>query len=235
MTESGWSHPRVAVVAEESLVAEALRAALTTHGFAPCAVATAPGVEQMDATSETRSPQAGLLISGLESYHSIRAAQRVVAQIDVPWAVVTSAPRGPGWGALFQAGAAVVVGSAVSIVEVVSVLGSLVHGTRVGDPELERALRGRWQDFERERAAVAARLAALTPWELTILRSLYDGHAVPEIATRHHVSQTTVHDQVQVLLVKLDLGSQLAAVHQLELLLAFDAFDAFDPETEPPL
>lgn len=212
----------IVVTSEESLVAESVAAALAQRGFEPRVVAPGTAGGRVSADSSTAPARAGLLMSGLDSYRSIGVAQDHIESIDVPWLVVSGAPRGPAWGALLESGASRVVDSSVSLVEIATLLESLVLETHVGDHELDDDLRRQWHAFERERTEVAARLAALTPWELEVLRSLYLGRTIAEIATSHRVSEVAVRHRVQTVLGKLDLGSQLAAVTRLSRLLVLE-------------
>jgi DNA-binding NarL/FixJ family response regulator len=87
-------------------------------------------------------------------------------------------------------------------------------------------LRGRGGFTAEERARLAAHalrvrraethrvggLAALTPREREVLSGLVDGRRAAEIAADSYVSVTTVRNQVQSILAKLDVHSQLEAV-----------------------
>ena len=77
-------------------------------------------------------------------------------------------------------------------------------------------------DGRRERTEVESRLAVLTSGELELLRSLYVGHTVAEIAAGRRVSEVVVRTRVRTVLAKLDLGSQLAAVTRLSRLLVLE-------------
>lgn len=202
------------------MIAETVGAALGWRGFNVRVVRL--DARPVTEPFESAPAEAGLLISDLASYRSIRVARAMTARVVLPWVVVTSASRGPVWGALLESGASRVGDSSNSIVEIATLLESLVSGTCRCDPELEDDLRCQWRHFERERSAVLSRLRALTPRELTILRSLHSGRTVPEIAAAHGIGELAVRNQVQVLLLKLDLGSQLAAVGRLGELLVLD-------------
>ncbi len=214
MTGAGSFGRRVVVVSDETLVAETVSAALRTRGF--------------DSGDESSgAADAGLLIGAMETYGDVAAARALIAKLDVPWLVVSGASRGPVWGALLESGASRVVESSTSIEVITATLDSLIEGTLGGDPALELDLRRQWRAFEQEREAVASRLATLTPWELTILRSLHAGQTVSEFAAAHRLAEDAVTGQVEDLLARLDLGSQLAAVERLGELFVFD------PVTDP--
>ena len=200
MTGAGSFGRRVVVVSDETLVAETVSAALRTRGF--------------DSGDESSgAADAGLLIGAMETYGDVAAARALIAKLDVPWLVVSGASR--------------VVESSTSIEVITATLDSLIEGTLGGDPALELDLRRQWRAFEQEREAVASRLATLTPWELTILRSLHAGQTVSEFAAAHRLAEDAVTGQVEDLLARLDLGSQLAAVERLGELFVFD------PVTDP--
>jgi RNA polymerase sigma factor (sigma-70 family) len=70
----------------------------------------------------------------------------------------------------------------------------------------------RWRQFDDRRSALRARVESLSPREAQVLRMLYEGRTVREIAGILAVSEATVRSQVQAVLRKLDVDSQLAAV-----------------------
>lgn len=210
----------VVVASDQSLLAETVSTALSSHGFETWAVSLEPDDRRAAPLPGSAAPVAGLLISGLDTYATIAAARAMVARLDVPWGVVTAARPGPAWGALIEAGACRVLPSSVSVAAITALLELLVLGTQVREPDRGGDLLRQWLEFERERSAVAERLAALTPRERTILASLQGGGTVRDIATTHGVSENAMGRQLRAVLVKLDLGAPLTAVGRLaELLL----------------
>lgn len=80
-------------------------------------------------------------------------------------------------------------------------------------PEAERiALLDAAAAWRREEEARKAPFAALTPKERRVLGHLVDGRSADEIAEAEFVSLATVRSQIQSILRKLQVNSQLAAV-----------------------
>jgi DNA-binding NarL/FixJ family response regulator len=210
----------VVVASDQSLLAETIGTALSARGFETWVVSLEPDDRCAVPLPGSATPVAGLLISGLDTYATIAAARAMVARLDVPWGVVTAARPGPAWGALIEAGAIRVLPSSVTVAAITALLELLVLGTQVREPDLGGDLLCQWLEFERERSAVAERLAALTPRERTILASLQGGGTVRDIATTRGVSEDAMGRQLRAVLVKLDLGAPLTAMGRLaELLL----------------
>ena len=51
------------------------------------------------------APDVGLVVTDLLPMEQVRGAQLLVGSLEVPWLVLTSAPAGPAWGALYDRGA----------------------------------------------------------------------------------------------------------------------------------
>src|SRR5829696_5769134 len=85
-----------------------------------------------------------------------------------------------------------------------------------GEPAMGRLRREELlEELRRDRAARAERLAPferLTPKEASVLLALAEGRSAEEIARSSYVSLPTVRTQIRGILVKLGVGSQLAAV-----------------------
>ena len=85
-----------------------------------------------------------------------------------------------------------------------------------GTPAAERRrLIADWHRLEAEQADLAERIATMTPREREVLGYLYAGTPVRSIARRLHLSEATVRSQVQRVLRKLEVRTQLAAVAAL--------------------
>jgi DNA-binding NarL/FixJ family response regulator len=215
----------VAVASDQSLVSDAVRAALAERGFDPV-VLRWPG----EVLPRPRQPvrrgivDVGLLVSDLDRRSRIRAAGLVMGRGGAPWAVLTGAPRGPLWGAALESGASVVLSSEASLEEVIAALHQLARG-RTAMPEAEqRVLRAAWEEQRRRDQVLRERAGLLTPREREVLLLLYSGEPVARIAALFDVSQATVRSQVKSVLRKLDVNSQLAAVAAVKALLE-DAAD----------
>jgi DNA-binding NarL/FixJ family response regulator len=203
------------------MVGEAMQAALSTSGFV-----TAGLGDDLEggagSTAGTRPTDVGLLIAALETFPDIHRAEQLISRFDGPWVVVAQAPRGLGWGAMLAASASCVLHSSVPLAEIVTVLDDLGHGRPVGDDALDRQLVSQWEDAKRERDELSARLVSLAWWELTILHELYRGRSISGIADQYGVAVTSVNDDLEGLLEKLDLGSQLTVVTKFGDLLGVD-------------
>jgi DNA-binding NarL/FixJ family response regulator len=85
-----------------------------------------------------------------------------------------------------------------------------------GEPAMGRRRREELlEELRRERATRSERLAPferLTPKEASVLLALAEGRSADEIARSSYVSLPTVRTQIRGILVKLGVGSQLAAV-----------------------
>ena len=209
---------RVAVASDQSLVCEAVRAALTERGW---------GVTVMRWPAEVPHPRQGgrradvaLLISDLDRWVRVRSAATVMGGLRAPWVVLTGAERGPLWGAVLEFGARTVLSSDASLSAVHEALTSAAHRT-LQPPADAPELQASWRRLHEERQTLQERVRSLTPREREVLRLLYDGDSVARIAAIFEVSPTTVRSQVKAVLRKLDVNSQLAAVaafgHLLEL------------------
>jgi DNA-binding NarL/FixJ family response regulator len=85
-----------------------------------------------------------------------------------------------------------------------------------GEPAMGRRRREELlEELRHDRAARSERLAPferLTPKEASVLLALAEGRSADEIARSSYVSLPTVRTQIRGILVKLGVGSQLAAV-----------------------
>lgn len=141
---------RVVVRSDEALVAETVRIALAARGL---------GLVDPDDPSPQVRADAGLLITGLTSLRTVGEAQQVIAGSDLPWAVVATTPRGPGWAAVCAAGARLVVDSTVSLEQIAAALVGLGLGLDSPGADISAAIVGQWEHL-------AARLHDVPPREL---------------------------------------------------------------------
>lgn len=215
----------MAVASDQSLVSDAVRAALAERGFDPI-VLRWPG----EVLPRPRQPvrrgvvDVGLLVSDLDRRSRIRAAGLVMGRGSAPWAVLTGAPRGPLWGAALESGASVVLSSEASLEDVIAALRRLARGQTAMPEADQRVLRAAWEEQRRRDQVLRERAGLLTPREREVLLLLYSGEPVARIAALFDVSQATVRSQVKSVLRKLDVNSQLAAVAVVRALLE-DAAD----------
>lgn len=221
MASRGPTHLRVAVASEQSLVCEAVRAALTERGLT-VAVLQWTGEQAPDPPPPRNGRlDVGLMISDLDRWDRLRAVALLMTTVRLPWVVLTGAERGPLWGAAAEFGAQTVLSSDSPLLVVQEALHRAVRGESLLPQEETELLRSSWQELRHERQELNERVRSLTPREREVLRLLYAGDSVAEIADIFEVSPTTVRSQVKAVLRKLDVKSQLAAVaafgHLMEL------------------
>ena len=133
----------------------------------------------------------------------------VVAGITV--VVLTGTEDPQLWADCLAAGAAVVLAKSEPMVDVVDAVRRACAGEAVR-PQQRATLAAesrRRAQAQQERVGV---FDALSPREREVLAGLMEGHGPPELAARHVVSIKTVRTQVQSVLRKLGVRSQLEAV-----------------------
>lgn len=216
---------RIAVASEQSLVAEAVKAALLSRGFDTGTVRW-PGSATLRRATSRLTYDAGLLISELDRISRLRAAMLVAERLPIRWAVLTSAPRGPLWGAVLAAGASIVLPSETPLADVVSTLDVLSRRRPALGGDGREELIAAWGRQQAQQQDLATRVRSLTPREHEVLTMLHGGDTVAGIACILEVAPATVRSQVKAVLRKLDVNSQLAAVAAYGTLLA-------SQETEP--
>jgi len=207
------------VAAEQSLIVDAVCAALGSSGFDshrepwPSALPS-PRLEHAE-----KAHTAGLLVCELQDWSQIRAAGMALRRRTIPWAVLTSAPPGPLWGAVYEHDARLVVPATTPLEEVVTILTELAERDSAGGvgglgDSLQQRLdyQRQWRELCERRADLRARARALTPREREVLMLLYDGATIANIAALLQISPSTVRSQVKAVRQKLGVTSQLAAV-----------------------
>ncbi len=225
----------MAVASDQQLIAESVAAALSERSFDTVVVRWPDELAAARTDRRRRGvrlrttppPQAGLVLTDLCRMEQVRAARLLFGSLDVPWLVLTLAPRGPAWGAMYDRGAALVLPSGIGLDATIELVADLATGWR---PDLSRRERKQlvvaWRTFEAEREEMAARLETLSDREEEVLQQLHDGVAVRAIAAQSEVAETTVRSQVKSILRKLNVSSQMAAVLAYEELVT----DSIDPD-----
>jgi DNA-binding NarL/FixJ family response regulator len=203
---------RVAVASDQALVAEAIAAALAGRSFD---VEVLPWSATM---TRSRGPDVALLLSDLDRPARIRAALRILVRVEAPWVVLAGTPRGPVWGALLEGGATIVAPVSTGLDEVAEMLRAVASGYVAMGTDDRRELVAEWRGLKAQQEAIAARIATMTPRETEVLRLLYAGTSVRDIATRLGVAESTVRSQVRRILRRLEVPSQMAAVAALSVL-----------------
>jgi len=175
----------------------------------------------------TPVPHAGLVLTDLVRMEQVKAARLLVGSLDVPWLVLTLAPRGPAWGAMYERGASLVLPGGIGLDATSELIADLSTGWL---PDLSRRERKQlvqsWHTFESERSDMAARLQKLSDREEEVLQQLHEGVAVRAIAEQSEVAEATVRSQVKSILRKLEVSSQMAAVLAYEEIVT----DSIDPD-----
>ena len=214
------------IVSSQRLLRETLSTALRSAGFAPTAIGVPTGNAQVHAARRwlsTVGSVVGLLAAEIDNAAHLREAAGVVGVLDLDWLVLTSTPRGAGWGAMIDAGARDVLGADTDLED----LGHALELLATGRPPVpvavhEESLRA-WLDGPEDRRALARRIEALSPREMEVLLDLHRGDSPKVIAARAGVSEGTVRSQVKSMLHKLEVTSQIQAVASYRRLNAWIA------------
>lgn len=209
----------IVVLSRAHLVRDAVRTALQAigHPAISLGVPTDPAhLRDARRWVARHKPATGLLITNLDSAAALRDAAAVVAELDIPWLILTETPPSPSWGALLEVGARDVLAADTDLRTVSEALTALGKGDpRPPDHRREVALRA-WQELGENGREIVRRLDSLSPREMQILVELHRGHPVKLIAQRTGASEGTVRSQVKSVLRKLETNSQLAAVAMYE-------------------
>ncbi len=220
--------PVVVVAAEQTLVAETVRASLASRDLEVTTLRW-PGERCSRAPASPRQAEGdiGLLISDLGRWSRLRVASLLITQVPLSWVVLTAAPYGPFWGAVLAAGARVVLPRRTGLDEVCEVVLGVADGSvRTARAERE-SLIGLWTELRERREAIGQRVQSLTPREREVLTMLHAGDPVARIAQLLEVSPATVRSQVKAVLRKLEVHTQLGAVAALDDLLTLEPVERF--------
>lgn len=212
------------MVSDLRLVAEAVGAAIADGGIEVTLVDWLP----LDASGPLATePRADVLVlvCQVADRATIEEFRALITVYDGPALVVAAGRPGPRWGALFEAGADVVVPPLTPIRELVDGVTALARGEDLGSVVEKQSLLRQWYADRADVQFLRDRLARLTPREREVLEYLHRGVAADEVATGLGVSQATVRSQIQGILGKLQVRSQLGAVAALEAVLDHDRPD----------
>jgi DNA-binding NarL/FixJ family response regulator len=206
--------PRVVLLAEQRLVGDAVRAALSSR-YLDVVLAEWPAAHRPPAvlrrTVTSLRPQAGLVFGDLEDPWRRAQTRMLVATVPLRWVLVVSHHDEVTWGDIVDAGATLLP-TWISLDDLSAGLARLMAGGDLMEPGArQRIVRG-WRVRRDEMDEVAQRLARLTPREAEVLHLLSAGLSVRRIAELRDVAETTVRTQVKAVLRKLEVTSQLAAV-----------------------
>ncbi|MDN5894575.1 MAG: response regulator transcription factor [Nocardioides sp.] len=207
---------RVVVVADQALTGEAVRTALTGHGFEFVGLSTPDTLthaRELGRRVDELSPDVGLLMQELDDPLHFRDALAVLRAVGTAeWLLLTGAADQARWGAGIEAGASAVMPMTIGLDRLAEALNLLASGAEVMTQAERDRLLALWQERSAELRALTDRMERLSPREMEILRALCDGRSVTAIASVGEVSVDTVRGQVKSVLKKLEVNSQLAAV-----------------------
>jgi len=213
-------HGAVLVTSEQSLVAEAVAAALTRRGTPATPLAWPTDPRAGGHLPGQPSGLVGLLVSDLDSWTSLRMTWRLIAGEPFAWVVVTAAPEGPMWGAALDAGARAVLPSGCGLRSVGRALADAADGAPATVGPRQATLIASWFELLERREMIRHQVDSLTPREHEVLTMLHAGDRISRIAQLLGVSPVTVRSQVKAVLRKLEVKSQLGAVAALDEMLA---------------
>lgn len=200
----------VLVLSRLLLISQAVGAALRGRGIDAEAAGWASGVHRT--TSDLTDSDIVLLFDDLEDRESVLGTQSLITRSAAQFLVLSHRPEGPAWGAVLASGAAAVMATGSSLVEVESALAVMRGGgSPFAAPRRSRLMR-EWFRWLAEDDELRERLAHLSPREREVLDLLSAGCQVGEIVTALGVAETTVRSHIRSIRRKLDVGSQLAAV-----------------------
>jgi DNA-binding NarL/FixJ family response regulator len=206
------AHTRLLIVEDHQLLAGALAMALRGRGLD---VTVAAGPSPGEVVDQARGLAPVLVLLDLELGTPLGSGTDLVGPLRDAGATVvmmTGVTDRARLAACVEAGAVGVIGKAAPFEELVATVQRVSGGEALLGQE-ERAallaeLRSR-QESERERYAP---FASLTAREQAVLAALVEGQSAEAIAAGAYVSIATVRSQIQAILRKLGVASQLAAV-----------------------
>jgi two-component system, NarL family, nitrate/nitrite response regulator NarL len=212
---SNKSRSRVVIIEDHTLFAESLEVALSLEGYD---VRRLPLPEEGGSLATLRSaalrvnPRIVLLDLDLGRFGDGAALIAPLSRAGANVVVITSSVDRARWGGCVRSGARKVLSKSGPLQETLATVRRLHQGLPVmSSDELERLLDA-WRNERMATDVMRRRLESLTPRERQVLGALIEGHNVRDIARQSVVSEATVRTQVQSILGKLEVSSQLAAV-----------------------
>jgi DNA-binding NarL/FixJ family response regulator len=206
------ARPDIAVTSDHSLVAEAVSAALSSSDLVIVRVpwAVAPADLGALAGRADRAPDLALMLCDLDPA-SVDAARELVTAYPARWLLLTSATRGPLWGAMLHAGVEDILEGSTTLADLMEAIAMLKSGRSAHFVADRGQLVQAWLRDRARREDVEHRMNSLSQRELEVLQLLHLGQSVQEIAGIHEVACSTVRSQVRSMFRKLGVNSQLAA------------------------
>ncbi|MFP5316927.1 MAG: response regulator [Acidimicrobiia bacterium] len=203
--------PRLLLVDDHDLVSGALRLALRARGLD---VQTSSGPTPADVVGAAGrlAPVLVLLDLDLGPLGSGRDLIGPLVGSGATVVMLTGVTDRAQLAACVEAGASGLLAKTIPFDDLIEAIATVAAGGALLDPAGREGLLA---DLRAKRAADRQRLApfeALTAREREVLSQLVDGRSAEAVAAASFVSVATVRSQIQAILRKLDVKSQLAAV-----------------------
>lgn len=206
---------RVGLFADQYLVGQAVRTALTAKGFIVMHYRWPSGQRQITEAAQQLGESGatvGLLLCDLDRPGRVKEVVDLVAAAPARWLLLSYLPEGPRWGAVLEGGVSAVLPISTRLDDLAVALHALSRRRVVMDEVMRRRVVAQWRLAALEEQGLLNRMKSLTAREMEVLTLLNDGRTVRGIAELAGVSETTVRSQVKAILRKLEVSSQLAAV-----------------------
>lgn len=212
------SEGRITIVEDHALVGEVLTIALRMEGFAAVRLSFDHSYRDVAALlpliRRTR-PDVVLLDLHLgDQANGMRLVQPLVTE-GAAVIVMTGSADPARWGEALALGARTVMSKTTPFNELLSTVRLVHEGVATMTTEERAVLVRAWQGERSEVREARTRLERLSRREAEVLAHLVDGWQVREIARHHVVSEATVRTQTKAILSKLEVASQLGAVHMV--------------------
>lgn len=207
--------PEILVVDDHALLAESLAAVLRDRGMhAETLLPHSLTALADDLLARPDPPELVMLDLDLGQAGRSLPLVQPLARRGVRVLVVSGSTNDPEVGACLEAGALGFVSKASPFDDLLDAVDVILRGGEVlTEHQRMHYLTSLWE-ARGEQEELAEPFARLTLRETEVLHSLCEGHSAQEIAAHGYVSLATVRTQVQAILTKLGVGSQLEAVAQ---------------------
>lgn len=209
--EQGTQPIRVLIADAQSLVREALRAALEQHAGIDVVAEASDGVQAVAQADRVR-PDVAVLDAELPNQDAVRTTRLVRARVSTCRVVVLSDDEDDRTlAAVVEAGASGFVARRSSLSSLVDTVRAVHDGDTLVPPRMLGALLQRLIHRGREKEAAIRRVSRLSDRERQVLGLLVDGANNERIAQALVISPETARTHVQHVLNKLGMHSRLAA------------------------
>jgi DNA-binding NarL/FixJ family response regulator len=203
--------PVVLVVDDDVIVREALAIALRRHGYE---VVTVDDLAEDAVVAAGTAARPDVVL--LDHFLGVGIGRDLIKPlVDATGATIlllTGADDPEVLGASLEAGASGTLLKRQPMQDLLDSIALAVDGHTVQRPEERESLIAAARLTREERAQALAPFDDLTPREASVLTGMVDGLSAEQIAERDFVSLATVRTQIQAVLRKLGVSTQLAAV-----------------------